>query len=223
MPIDSLVYLDTIYIRDTVFLVDTVFDKTNFHMPIKDLSIDAYKELLIAQRDTYNFITFIFLGLIGLFIGATWLYNTKIAKSVIREETEVIFEREKEGLMKQFREEYKHDLSWLRGESARLFAISVRGEEPLQIVTRIFWWSECAKFYNEMGNGKGVAISIHNIEINLQDAMTKRVDCIDCLPEAFPKFEAEFHKIIESISDELHVEKKKILALAAKLNKKKEE
>lgn len=79
---------DTIIVRDTIIKI----------VENKAYNTEVYKDILNNQTETYNTIFVVFFGLIALFAGATYLYNSKLAKSEIIKHTEKLFAREKVNL-----------------------------------------------------------------------------------------------------------------------------
>ena len=200
-------------IRDTIV---KVIEKTL--QPTSDNS-EIYKEIINSQSQTYNTLIVVFLGIIALFAGATWLYNKKIVKSEIIKETDKIFQKEKEKLIKQFKKEFESELNFVKGENARLFANSIKGVRPGDLSNRFYWWTQCIKFYNAIDKGKGVSISTKNALTALEKAMEKEAECREYLLEAYPDIDICFFDIINNIPEELHEEKAQIKKLTEKLLK----
>lgn len=205
--------IDTLKVNDTIVKVIEKIPNSE--------SIEIYKEIISSQQNTYNLILGLFTALIAVFAGATYLYNRKIVKSEIKKETEEIFQREKEELIKSFQNEFKSELNFVKGESARLFAISINGNGAAHISNRYYWWVQCLKYFLQLNNGKAVSKIVNNIVANLKDAQTKKTECKEYLLANYPETEETFFNIIAKIPEELYQEKAEIIKLSEELLRQK--
>lgn len=201
-------------IRDTIV---KIIEKTTLQ-PISDNS-EIYKEIINSQNQIYNFIIVVFLGIIALFAGATWLYNRKIVRAEIIKETDKIFNEEKEKLTKQIKAELEGELNFLKGESARLFANNIKGKKPGDYSNKYYWWMQCVKYYKAIDKGKGVRISTENALHNLEKCIDTKEESKEFILETYPNLVTNFYDIIEIIPNELNAEKSKIKKLTNELFK----
>ncbi|QCE40228.1 hypothetical protein [Psychroserpens sp. NJDZ02] len=196
-------------IRDTIVKVI---------QPISDNS-EIYKEIINSQSQTYNILIVVFLGIIALFAGATWLYNKKIVKTEIIKETDKIFQEEKEKLIKQFKTEFEGELNFVKGESARLFANSIKGGKPGDNSNKFYWWMQCIKYYKAIDKGKAVRISTEKALYALNKCIETKEKSKNYILEAYPELTSNFYDIIEIIPDALDKEKSEIKKLTDELLK----
>ncbi|ANW96080.1 hypothetical protein AXE80_07220 [Wenyingzhuangia fucanilytica] len=200
-------------VRDTIV---KVIEKTI--QPISDNS-EIYKEIINSQSQTYNLIIVVFLGIIALFAGATWLYNKKIVKAEIIKETDKVFKKEKDKLIKQFKTEFEGELNFVKGESARLFANSIDGTDPGDYSNKYYWWMQCVKYYKAIDKGKGVRISVENALHSLTKAIETKEESKKYIIKTYPELDENFYDIIKIIPNELDKEKSEIKELTEELLK----
>ncbi|WP_047547411.1 hypothetical protein [Psychroserpens sp. Hel_I_66] len=200
-------------IRDTIV---KIIEKT-IH-PVSDNS-EIYKEIINSQNQTYNLIIVVFLGIIALFAGATWLYNKKIVKTEIIKETDKIFQEEKDKLIQEFKAEFEGELNFVKGESARLFANSIKGKKPGDYSNKFYWWMQCVKYYKAIDKGKGVRISTENALHALEKCIETTEESKKFILETYPELASNFYDIIEIIPNELDKEKSEIKKLTDELLK----
>lgn len=200
-------------VRDTIV---KVIEKTI--QPISDNS-EIYKEIINSQSQTYNLIIVVFLGIIALFAGATWLYNKKIVKAEIIKETDKVFKKEKDKLIKQFKTEFEGELNFVKGESAILFANSIDGTDPGDYSNKYYWWMQCVKYYKAIDKGKGVRISVENALHSLTKAIETKEESKKYIIKTYPELDENFYDIIKIIPNELDKEKSEIKELTEELLK----
>jgi hypothetical protein len=140
-------------------------------------------------------------------------------KSEIIKETDKIFQKEKTKLMKEFKKEFDSELNLIKGETARLFANSIKGSEPGNLSNRFYWWIQCIKFYGAIDSGEALSRSVENALSALKGVMLKEVECRVFILESYPRTDECFFNIIENIPKLLHKEKAEIKSLTEKLLK----
>jgi hypothetical protein len=205
--------------KDTIIVRDTIVKIIEFKSKITADNVEFYKELLNSQNQTYNLIVFIFLGIIALFAGATWLYNRKLAKREIIKHTNKIFATERDKLITEFAKEFESELNLMKGESARLFAINCTGDHSNNLKNKFFWWLQCVNYYQRGGKGKAVAFATKNSLKSIKEIFEKRkkIECKKLILEMEEDLDKCFYNIIENIPDELHDSKVEIKKLFDKL------
>jgi hypothetical protein len=205
--------------KDTIIVRDTIVKIIEFKSKITADNVEFYKELLNSQNQTYNLIVFIFLGIIALFAGATWLYNRKLAKREIIKHTNKIFAKEKNKLITEFTKEFESELNLMKGESARLFAINCSGNHPNKLKNKFFWWLQCVNYYQRGGKGKAVAFATKKSLQSIKEIFEqeKEKECKNIILEKELDLDEFFYNIIESIPEELHDSKVEIKKLFDKL------
>jgi len=198
-PITTVIH-DTIVIRDTIYktLSTTKIDKA-----------DIYKDILENQTETYNTILVVFLGIIALFAGATYLYNTKIAKSEMIKHADEIFNKEKDVILSKIKEDFEEEMNMMKGDNARLYAVNSNGTEGHKIATSLHWWCLCIDYYRLAKNGAAVRFAVENAIVMGNKSLTKRVECKEKLLQIVPNIETLI-TIFDKLPDELSDEKKEL-------------
>jgi len=171
---------DTTTIHSIIKTVhDTVFVKPDVEL------IDAYQKLIDSQSQTYNTIIGVFVGVVALFAGATWLYNRKIAKSDIKDEIDIVFKKEKINFLDNQKLEFKQELHHLKAESSRLFALfnntiienAPENEPPIQAHANIVnWWNEVIIQSILSNNLGGERLGVDSMINSLENIIAKKIE-----------------------------------------------
>lgn len=203
----SIIIHDTIIIKDTIYktITATKIDKA-----------EVYKDILTNQTETYNTIFIVFFGLLALFAGATYLYNTKLAKSQIIKHTDKVFAIEKEKLMKHIKEDFEKELNSMKGESARLFALACENgddDDINMIVHRFNWWCTCIDYYRLAEYGQGVRMAVDNAIITIEVGINIKEAFKNKLLEMYPDCQVDFNETFDELPLELLNEQTKLRKL----------
>ena len=209
MPIDTLFVTDTIVIHDTILKISEKCATNSTE------NVEVYKELLHSQSQTYSLMIYVFIGIIALFAGATWLYNKKIAQSEIKKETKKIFDEEKGKMMMEFKKEFDKEICFTKGESARLFANSIKNSTVPHLTNKFYWWIVAIKNYVKADISQGVRLSTDNAIIAAEAAIKEQKGCKEYIDDNYS--DVDFLKIIENIPDILNDEKKELKKLTIQL------
>lgn len=203
---------------DTIIIRDTVFQAMNNTMLTTSEMAEIYKEIINSQTETYNFIIYVFLGIIALFAGVTWVYNSKFLNSVIKKETKKIFNEEKDKIIKDIKSEYEGEINYLKAERCRLFAISIKGKGCQGSLKRYLWWILSVYYYQLAGKSEATRRFSESAIDSLEDAMKDMAEVKKYYHEIvntnIPK---PLIEIIESLPDELKPEKEKLTKMIAKI------
>ena len=133
--------------------------------------------------------------------------------------TNKIFAKEKDKLITEFTKEFESELNLMKGESARLFAISCTGIHPNTLKNKFYWWLQCINHYQRGGKGKAVAFSTKKTLESIKEIFDKgkEIECKKLILENEQDLDERFYNIIENIPDELHDSKVEIKKLFDKL------
>jgi len=147
MNIDTLRHSAEI-IRDTVYI------KSSNEL------VGAYEKLIDSQHSTYNFIIFVFLGIVGLFAGFTWFYQRRGFKKEIENKIIELINVDLDSFLRNQKIEFNKELNLQKAESARLFAYineknletsKDKTERLNSLVNLVFWWKD-VMVYNKLAN-----------------------------------------------------------------------
>lgn len=199
--------MNAIFVSDTL---SRVIEKTST-LPTNEVEI--YKQMISSQHLTYNLLIISFLGIIALFAGATWLYNRNIARKDIISETRKIFEEEKVAIIDDFKRDFEKDLCLMRGETARVFTLSIQGTDPADRVSRLHWWLEALKNYNLAAKGAGIRIAIDKVITSLNEILEMKTECKEIFLENAYYPRADIEEIISKVPEVLSDEKMMVIDL----------
>lgn len=205
-------------------LTDTITVFVNETLNQSNL-IDPYKELIEAQRSTYNFLIYIFLGILGLFSFAAGYIYFKKTKDLIKENTREIFDEERKNIISSIKEEYDTKFKEIREEqemkfalieatSARLFATTILDKDP---ANQMVWWFIALEKYIIINKGNFIKVCVVSIKeicnrlIKSDDLKKKFIrHCKISLVDS-PAYSYEFFsEILETIPDTLTNERYEI-------------
>lgn len=203
---------------DTIILKDTVFQTLNNTLLTTSEMADIYKEIINSQTQTYNFIIYVFLGIIALFAGATWLYNKKIVLKEIKDETENIFNVEKVKIINDIKTEYEQELNFLKAERARLFALTINSNASDDLLLKFAWWMNAVYYYQiaerGLGTRKGCMMAINVLENILKENNISKEIYDEYITN---KESITINEIIEKLPYELNPEKEKLKKMLAEI------
>lgn len=219
---DYIHILNFIKLMDQPTIIrDTIYKTIEKVTAAKIDNVEIYKEILNSQTATYNLIMYFFLGIIALFAGATWLYNRYIAKSEIIKQTDKIFAKEKEKLITEFKKEFEIELAYMKGDSARLFAIASKGDEPSEILNCLHWWVQCIKLYNQADKGHAVRLSCESAIDVLEKVILRKEEVklilLDTYNEVNFTVDIFYFDIYKNIPSELLIEREKLIKMTKQL------
>lgn len=207
--------------QEKTILRDTIFKTIEKVTEAKIDNTDIYKEILNSQTQTYNLIILVFLGIVALFAGATWLYNRTLAKAEIIKHTDEIFAKEKEKLKEEFKKEFEIELANMKGDSARLYAIACDNVTPSGTSNGFQWWVQAMKYYNEANRGNAVRMCCDNAIAVLEKCFKNKEQCQKILLETYNTGDFTldncFYDIYNDIPSELTTEKEKLIKLTKEL------
>jgi hypothetical protein len=200
-------------LTDTITIVNETLSQSDL--------IDPYKELIEAQRSTYNFLIYIFLGILGLFSFVAGYIYFKKTKDLIKENTKEIFDEERKNIISSIKEEYDKEFKELRKDikealteisatSARLFATTIEDKHP---ANKMAWLVKALENYIEINQGHFITPIVqaikHLCELLTEDDDLKKKfigDCkknlIDSYGYSFKYFIETINKIPDTLSDE---------------------
>ncbi|MDD4408877.1 MAG: hypothetical protein PHC47_03445 [Clostridia bacterium] len=199
-----------IVIRDTIYITN------------ENGLIDVYHKMMDNQANTYNLIITVFVSLIAIFAGATWLYNRKIVRTEISDEVNKVFQNEKKKFLQGQKLEFKNELHSQKAESARLFALfnfsiiettKTEQDKYFAFANLVFWWHEVFINHFIAGNHIGSRLGIDQLMITLQRIVDEKIET-----KFFPVYQSSYnyeflYDYLKYIDDSLFVERRRIYNL----------
>jgi len=203
MEIATLTETITIFVSDTLNQSDL---------------IDPYKELIEAQRSTYNFIIYIFLGILGLFSFAAAYVYIKKTKDWVKENTKEIFNEERKNIISSIKKEYdttfkelgkklELEFAQIEATSSRLFSNNIDNSDP---ANKMAWMFSALEHYLKINSGRFITNMVNNIKllcIHLTDEPDLKKKFIDDCKKVLidnSKYSSEyFFEILNIIPDTL--------------------
>ncbi|WP_282126338.1 hypothetical protein [Marinifilum flexuosum] len=136
-----------VHIYDTTVHHVNVYDTVVTHVydTVPPELIQVYEKLITAQDDKFDYLLVgigIVVTLIVIFV--TW-FNFDFSKRLFMSEFEEVFEKEKKDI-KESLNKLELDTHFIKGESARVFAITQR-QDGIN-VNEFLWWLEAVKEYS---------------------------------------------------------------------------
>jgi len=154
-----------------VHVYDTIV--THVYDTIQPDLITVYEKVIASQDSRFVMI----LSLIAVFVtllvvGFAW-FNIDVAKKLFRREFENIIEEEKPKIKADTLKALDKDLSYMKAESARLFALSC-GDDEVNIANKVFWWLDSFDYYTKSEKPKMQKLCISNVLNSLIESNKKK-------------------------------------------------
>ena len=205
--------------------MDTIPEITQAHQDLIQVYQDlvqsqqsSYEQLLQSQQSNFHLLLAVFIALIIVFIGASWVFSVKIAKEQLKSETQKIFD-ETNKIINDFKKEFESESNLLWAEIFRAFYVSLSKNEDLSSkANRISYVTGCIEYYKLANKGESLKIAVMATLAELKSVINIK----DKFNKTFNEIGYDYNEIlrrIDFIPGELCDEKKEIQQLIEKLEK----
>lgn len=154
-----------------IHVYDTIV--THVYDTIQPDLITVYDKMFTAQDNNFDNILILITVIVTVLIVVFTAFNFLVAKKLFRLEFRKMLKAERENIKKAALEDVEKELHFMKGESARLFALKC-DEEDYFLPSKINWWLEALRGYSLSNETDLQRLCIRNILSALKASIDKK-------------------------------------------------